>query len=901
MRKAEKKLLCLALALLLCIGLFPLSAAHALASGDAAEAETELPAVEEALTKEEPEADAAVPENIGEDPVIEEETEEPPVPETDTAVPENIEEDAVVEEEAEELPVIEETVEEEVSDRTRITGFADPGIRQLTEKRKPALCEVLKQLPEELGVYVGGMPSADPAAAPEGAELRTVPVTWSCVQDYDEWLTDYDFIPAAEGLRVAEGVQLPTVRLTVEDLSTPAGGHVLSGMLDEVPPVGSSGLRRSAGSYYNGYELGLMPPVRDQSPYGTCWSFAAIGAVEIDLISDGRADPNSIDLSELHLAYFSYHSYTDPKGLNAGDTVYAADYLTRGGNSGYACRTLINMVGPVDETDAPYDSAASYAPDGTAAKSLNAAQVTGFTLINPEDREAVKAAILQHGSIDISMYQSSYYYSGTNNSYYCPVSQEPTHDVLLVGWDDSFPAENFLRAKPEGDGAWLVRNSWGYDGYGSGGYFWISYYDASIFRDVFCAFDATMPLYDHVCISDPVDDTVLYEHIYAADTAVKRCGWNYNLAENTKVTQHCLADAGETVEAVGMEIDAGSVFTVTVSDGSRSAFGSCASDFRGYCLTKLDRPFYVAEPTDLTVTVTSLTGGKLFFEQPGTDSTGIFTASCGSGGFVMEKPNGSRQEVKGDASIKLYTSDRPDPLAEYVRRCYRLILNREADEKGLAYWVAGLRSGERKGADIVSLFMNSEEYTHAGHSHQEDVTTLYRVMLNRAPDAEGLAYWVGLLDQGCSCNGIINGFSTSDEFARICGDYGIEPGTVPLEWRDKNPKVTAFVSRNYQYALLRSGDADGLNYWCEQLITERQTPKQCAANFVFSEECVARGLNNRQFVEMLYPLYMDREADLEGLNYWTNQLNSLLMTRRQVSDCFADSPEFQQIIAAYGL
>ena len=46
---------------------------------------------------------------------------------------------------------------------------------------------------------------------------------------------------------------------------------------------------------------------------------------------------------------------------------------------------------------------------------------------------------------------------------------------------------------------------------------------------------------------------------------------------------------------------------------------------------------------------------------------------------------------------------------------------------------------------------------------------------------------------------------------------------------------------------------------------------------------------------------MDREADLEGLNYWTNQLNSLLMTRRQVSDCFADSPEFQQIIAAYGL
>ena len=40
-----------------------------------------------------------------------------------------------------------------------------------------------------------------------------------------------------------------------------------------------------------------LPEVRDQGPYGTCWAHAAVGAMEIDLIKDGRAGTD-IDLSE---------------------------------------------------------------------------------------------------------------------------------------------------------------------------------------------------------------------------------------------------------------------------------------------------------------------------------------------------------------------------------------------------------------------------------------------------------------------------------------------------------------------------------------------------------------------------------------------------------------------------
>ena len=74
------------------------------------------------------------------------------------------------------------------------------------------------------------------------------------------------------------------------------------------------------------------------------------------------------------------------------------------------------------------------------------------------------------------------------------------HAIQLVGWDDSFSKDNFLE-KPERDGAWLCKNSWGsetdYDtttNVGKNawgiknsegkhtGYFWISYCDRSLNR-----------------------------------------------------------------------------------------------------------------------------------------------------------------------------------------------------------------------------------------------------------------------------------------------------------------------------------------------------------------------------------------------------------------------------------
>ena len=95
--------------------------------------------------------------------------------------------------------------------------------------------------------------------------------------------------------------------------------------------------------------------------------------------------------------------------------------------------------------------------------------------------EEVKKWIMDHGSVATSVFWDNGEYDVMNyntNSIYCYAEVGSNHEITIVGWDDNYSKYNFAYT-PDGDGAWLIKNSHGTDD-GDNGYWWISYYDKSI-------------------------------------------------------------------------------------------------------------------------------------------------------------------------------------------------------------------------------------------------------------------------------------------------------------------------------------------------------------------------------------------------------------------------------------
>ena len=119
-----------------------------------------------------------------------------------------------------------------------------------------------------------------------------------------------------------------------------------------------------------------------------------------------------------------------------------------------------------------------------------------------------------------------------------------------------------------------------------------------------------------------------------------------------------------------------------------------------------------------------------------------------------------------------------DKVEAFVTRCYRLILNRAPDAGGLADWTSQLKSHTKNASEIIYGFMYSTEYAARGLSSDRTVEILYNTMLNRGSDAGGKADWVNRLANGQQVVDIINGFCGSAEFLALCSEYGIIAGSV---------------------------------------------------------------------------------------------------------------------------
>ncbi|MCC8105000.1 MAG: lectin like domain-containing protein [Clostridiales bacterium] len=276
----------------------------------------------------------------------------------------------------------------------------------------------------------------------------------------------------------------------------------------------SIGADDSLPSYWYAGDAGKKPTVKNQGAYGTCWAITATSALESALLPERQ-----IVFSADHLTL--QNSFT-------ADVNDGGDYLML---MAYLC----GWQGPVTEEEDPYGD--EYSPEGLAS----AVHVQEVRVFLDSSIEKIKETVYTYGSVQTSLYMDhdtatdgAGYYNASTSSYYYTEEMTQNHDVLILGWDDSWGEEQFA-VSPDQSGAFICLNTWGSD-FGEDGIFYVSYSDPNI--------GAVAVAYTRI------EDTDNYDHLYQYDP----CGWQGQQgyeSEDCYFSNVYTADGDETLAAVG--------------------------------------------------------------------------------------------------------------------------------------------------------------------------------------------------------------------------------------------------------------------------------------------------------------------------------------------------------------
>ena len=101
---------------------------------------------------------------------------------------------------------------------------------------------------------------------------------------------------------------------------------------------------------------GIVPPIRFQNPFGTCWVHGPTAAAEISILGSGLAQDDgytaeTFNLSEKHLSFFAYTALNDPEDPQNGEGMRSSVPLTgsqklQGGDPQYVTWLYASGIGP---------------------------------------------------------------------------------------------------------------------------------------------------------------------------------------------------------------------------------------------------------------------------------------------------------------------------------------------------------------------------------------------------------------------------------------------------------------------------------------------------------------------------------------------------------------------------
>ncbi|PWB87809.1 C1 family peptidase [Methanobrevibacter thaueri] len=217
-----------------------------------------------------------------------------------------------------------------------------------------------------------------------------------------------------------------------------------------------------------------VTPVKSQGSNGNCWAFASLASLESCIL---KATGCTYDLSEENM-----------KDLMSKFSSYGWQMVTNtGGYDRMGHAYLVSWMGPVNETQDRYIIGEVLSP--VLSSIFHVQNILFLTRTSYTDNDEIKRVIMSYGAVSTSIhwYQSgpesekdgyTNYYINGKNIYWYRTDKGANHAVAIVGWDDNYSKNNF-KTTPPGDGAWIIKNSWG-TGSGENGYYYVSYYDTSL-------------------------------------------------------------------------------------------------------------------------------------------------------------------------------------------------------------------------------------------------------------------------------------------------------------------------------------------------------------------------------------------------------------------------------------
>ncbi len=265
----------------------------------------------------------------------------------------------------------------------------------------------------------GDVPISDPEIEELQREIDANGYHWTAKRT---WVTDLtaEEREAMMGLIVPEDIARRDAALTESSLPFP--------------------VRRFHAASFDWRDYGGVSAVKNQGGCGSCWDFCAIGALESAVLINESIE---YDLSEQQILSCRTQGY----GCSGGFPTWAWTYIRENGSALETCM--------------PYEADDTVPCDDEFCQKYAA---TSDWVDIPNSFDAIKTA-LAIGPVTTSFTAYSDFSSYGGGCYENPGTDPTNHCMLIVGWDDDACS---------GEGAWLVKNSWG-DGWGEDGFVWLKY------------------------------------------------------------------------------------------------------------------------------------------------------------------------------------------------------------------------------------------------------------------------------------------------------------------------------------------------------------------------------------------------------------------------------------------